>query len=724
MWLSVSKEKKKKTHVPLRLNLLFFAVFLLFSVLILRLGLVQIVYGDDYKREIERTEEVTVNNPVPRGKMYDRNLNVIVDNKPLDAITYTRSQGTRATDMLDTAEKLAKLINKETDKITLRDRKDFWILKHPDEAEAKITDADRKKVTEGELEQKDLYKLQIERITEEEINSFTDAELEVLAIYREFSSGYALTPQIVKNKDVTEEEFARVSENLDSLPGVNITTDWDRTYTFGQTLKSVLGKVSSSDEGLPSERLDYFLSRGYSRNDRVGKSYLELQYEDVLQGNKAKVKNITDKGGNVVESQIVSEGQRGKDLVLTIDMDLQQAIDNEIEKQLLQAKKAGNTKFLDRAFVVLMDPKTGEILTMAGKQYAIDKETGRPTINDYALGNISSSYTVGSSVKGATILTGYKTGAIHPNTYFYDTRLNIKNLSKGSYTNMGNINDLTALKKSSNVYMFRTAIAIAGAEYVPGRGLNIPPSTFDTMRNSFAQFGLGARTGIDLPNEMVGYKGGEVLPGKLLDLSIGQYDTYTPMQLAQYVSTIANGGYRMEPHMVKEIHDPVDDNTELGAVVSEITPKVLNKLDMKDSWIKRVQDGFKLVAMEQGGTAYKYFGHKPYTVGAKTGTAQAFYDGPNKDKYKELQATMSLSMVGFAPAENPEVAFAVVVPWAYQGHASNGLNGKLAEFALDTYFDLKKTRQQAGQTEATSETKVTNSKEVLQEQAEINQNNE
>ncbi|KMY50805.1 peptidoglycan D,D-transpeptidase FtsI family protein [Peribacillus loiseleuriae] len=715
----MTKEKKKKTHVPLRLNLLFFAVFLLFSVLILRLGLVQIVYGDDYKREIERTEEVTVNNPVPRGKMYDRNLKVMVDNKPLDAITYTRSQRTTAKEMLETAEKLAKLIHKETNKITERDRKDFWILKHPDEAEAKITAADRKKVTEGELEEKDLYKLQIERITEKEINSFTDAELEVLAIYREFSSGYALTPQIVKNKDVTEEEFARVSENLDSLPGVNITTDWDRTYVFGNTLKSVLGKVSTSDEGLPSERLDYFLSRGYSRNDRVGKSYIELQYEDVLQGNKAKVKNITDKGGNVVESQVVSEGQRGKDLVLTIDMDLQQAIENEIEKQLLQAKKAGNTKFLDRAFVVLMDPKTGEILTMAGKQYVIDKETGKPTINDYALGNISSSYTVGSSVKGATILTGYQTGAIQPNKYFYDTTLNIKGTpKKASYTNMGNINDLTALKKSSNVYMFRTAIAIAGTEYVPGKGLNIGSSAFETMRNYYAQFGLGSRTGIDLPNEMVGYKGTDTLPGKLLDLAIGQYDTYTPMQLAQYVSTIANGGYRMEPHMVKEIHDPVDDNTELGAVVSEITPTVLNKLDMKDSWINRVQDGFKLVAMEQGGTAYKYFGHKSYTVAAKTGTAQAFYDGPNKDKYKDLQATMSLSMVGFAPAENPEVAFAVVVPWAYQGHSSNGLNGKLAEFALDTYFDLKKTRQQADETDETTENKVVTGKEIQQEQAE------
>lgn len=121
----MNKKKKKKTHVPFRLNILFFLVFVLFSALILRLGVVQIVYGDDYRREIERTEEVTVNNSVPRGKMYDRNLKLMVDNQPLDAITYTRKQGTKQTEMVETAEKLAKLIEKETNKVTERDKRIF-----------------------------------------------------------------------------------------------------------------------------------------------------------------------------------------------------------------------------------------------------------------------------------------------------------------------------------------------------------------------------------------------------------------------------------------------------------------------------------------------------------------------------------------------------------------------------------------------------------------------
>ena len=131
--------------------------------------------------------------------------------------------------MLETAQKLAKLIDKETDKVTERDKKDFWILLHPKLAEKKVTEKERQQVEEGLLEDKDLYQLQIDRITKEEYDSLSKDELEVLAIFREFSSGYALTPQIVKNKDVTKEEFARVSENLDSMPGVDITTDWDRS---------------------------------------------------------------------------------------------------------------------------------------------------------------------------------------------------------------------------------------------------------------------------------------------------------------------------------------------------------------------------------------------------------------------------------------------------------------------------------------------------------------
>ena len=136
--------------------------------------------------------------------------------------------------------------------------------------------------------------------------------------------------------------------------------------------------------------------------------------------------------------------------------------------------------------------------------------------------------------------------------------------------------------------MFMTAIRIAGGHYIPHRPLGINREAYSIMRNHYAQFGLGVRTGIDLPNESVGFKGVDMsTDGLLLDLSIGQYDTYTPMQLAQYVSTIANGGKRLEPHMVKEIRNPSNEHNELGSVFKTMSPKVLNDLGGKDVWIQR-----------------------------------------------------------------------------------------------------------------------------------------
>ncbi|WP_082087828.1 peptidoglycan D,D-transpeptidase FtsI family protein [Domibacillus indicus] len=683
------------------MNMLFFVVFLLFSALIFRLGIVQIVQGEDYQRKIERTEDVTVNTSVPRGKIYDRDGQIVVDNVPQNAITYTRSSSPDTEEMMETAEKLAGLIEKETDQVTERDMKDFWIGKHEEKAKAKITEAEWAAYENDELTEDKIYDLQLERITEKDLSELTDAELEVLAIYREFTAGYAQTPQIVKNENVTDVEYAVVSENLSSLPGVNTTTDWERSYAYDNTLKTVLGNISSSKEGLPKEMVDYYLARDYSRNDRVGKSYLEYQYEDILRGQKTKVKNITDKSGNVLDSETITEGRRGKDLVLTIDMDLQTAVEQIIEEELRKAK-SGYHPFLDRAFVTMMDPNTGEILAMAGKKYEV--VDGRGKIFDFALGNMTTSYAMGSAVKGATILTGYMTGVNKPGELILDEPLKFAGTNpKSSWFNRGgamSISDTYALMRSSNVYMFKTAMEIGGTRYVKNGGLKINDEAFPTMRNYFSQFGLGVKTGIDLPNEQAGYKGYVDQPGKILDFAIGQFDTYTPLQLAQYVSTIANGGYRMQPHIVKEIREPVSETNTIGPVAEEIEPTVLNTLPLEPGWIEQVQEGFRLVAQASQGTASSYFKDAPYKMAAKTGTAEGVYDGPLKEKNKN-EMTWNVTLVGYAPYDNPEVAMAVVVPWAYEDSSSSiPINHYIGRRAMDKYFELKEEKLKKKSAEA------------------------
>ena len=264
---SRSKEKRlKKTHVSSRMNVLFFAVFLLFSVLILRLGVLQIVNGENYVRELERTEEVVVNTSVPRGKIFDRYGNVVVDNQPVNAITYTKTMQTKQEEMDLVAERLAKLIEVDTKKVTDRDKKDFWIRKNEELAKEKITEQEKTLFEDGEIGQNDYDALIRDRITEEELAAITDQELEELAIYREMISGYNLSPQIIKNEGVTDEEFATVSEHLSSLPGVNTTVDWNRQYAYGDVFRSALGSVRA----IPEDKLEYYLARDYTRNDRVG----------------------------------------------------------------------------------------------------------------------------------------------------------------------------------------------------------------------------------------------------------------------------------------------------------------------------------------------------------------------------------------------------------------------------------------------------------------------
>lgn len=685
--------KKKKSHIPFRINVLFFVVFLLFSGLIFRLGVVQIVDGEDYLSKVEQTEDVTVNGSVPRGKLLDRHYRTIVDNTSVDAITYTRYQRTTNQEMLELARKLSKIIEQDDKKVTERDQRDFWILLNPERAEAKITEEEIQLNKEEKLTHGQLYKLQVERVTEQELAELEKEDIKVLAIYREMTSAKALTPKIIKNENVTSEEVAVISENLESLPGIDVVTDWERVFPFDETLRSIIGSVSTTDKGLPEDKLDYFTIRDYQRNDRVGTSNLEMQYEDILAGQKSKERNVTDKAGNVLESLVVSEGQRGKDLVMTIDIDLQTKIEQIIEEELRAKKAMGGTYLLDRAFVVMMNPHTGEVLAMAGKQYVKNKQ-GKRELNDFAQGTITTSYNVGSSVKGATVLMGYQTGAISPNSVIHDQTLRIKGTPpKGSYTPMGSINDLTALRRSSNVYMFMTAIRMGGGTYRYNQSLSLPLSLYDEMRFYYNQFGLGVRTGIDLPNESAGMKGeNDPNVGKILDLSIGQYDTYTTMQLAQYVSTIANGGKRIQPRLVKEIREPSADPDELGQVVMSVQPKVLNTVDMKPEWISRVQEGFRQVMQSPGGTASGAFAREPYSPAGKTGTAESFYDGPEKATYG-VAPTMNLSLVAYAPHNNPEVAMAVIVPWAYQGRSGHSMNNDIGKKALQAYFELKESRQ-------------------------------
>ncbi|MFZ6064862.1 peptidoglycan D,D-transpeptidase FtsI family protein [Staphylococcus saprophyticus] len=672
-----SNDEKIRNTMNKRISFIFGIIVFIFAIIILRLGYLQIAKGSHYKQLIKNSENLTVNEAVPRGRILDRNGKVLVDNASKKAITYARGRKTSQSEVLKTAEKLSKLIKMDTDKITDRDKQDYWIQLHPNKAKSLMKN-EQVLLDDGNITQDEYDDALYKKVGKNQINSLNDKDLQILAIYREMMSGSALDPQTIKNEDVSDEEYAAVSQKLSDMPGVNTTMDWDRKYPYGDTLRGIFGDVSTTEEGIPKELTEQYLAKGYSRNDRVGKSYLEYQYDDILKGKKKEMKYTTDKSGEVIDSKVINPGSRGDDLVLSIDVDLQKKTEEYLEKQISKLRSEG-AKDMDNALIVVQNPNNGDILAMAGKQ--IDKNGD---LTDYDIGTFTSQYAVGSSVKGGTLLAGYQNNAIKVGEEMIDEPLKFAGgLTKHSYFNQDGkvrIDDKEALMHSSNVYMFKTALKLAGSPYTPNMSLPTDiTSAGQKLRKGLNQVGLGVKTGIDLPNETNGQI--EPLtdnPGNYLDLAIGQYDTYTPMQLSQYVSTIGNNGYRVQPHVGLEIRKATNKET-LGPVKEKVKGQVLNKVNNTQNEVNEVQEGFKMAFNEKDGTGYQSFKDTEVPSAGKTGTAEVFQDG---------EPRVNSTYIGYAPIKNPQLAFSIV--YTNQPVPEPWLNGgDLGRDVINYYFKEK-----------------------------------
>lgn len=672
-----SNDEKIRNTMNKRISFIFGIIVFIFAIIVLRLGYLQIAQGSHYKQLIKNSENLTVNEAVPRGRILDRNGKVLVDNASKKAITYARGRKTSQSEVLKTAEKLSKLIKMDTDKITDRDKQDYWIQLHPNKAKSLMKN-EQVLLDDGNITQDEYDDALYKKVGKNQINSLNDKDLQILAIYREMMSGSALDPQTIKNEDVSDEEYAAVSQKLSDMPGVNTTMDWDRKYLYGDTLRGIFGDVSTTKEGIPKELTEQYLAKGYSRNDRVGKSYLEYQYDDILKGKKKEMKYTTDKSGEVIDSKVINPGSRGDDLVLSIDIDLQKKTEEYLEKQISKLRSEG-AKDMDNALIVVQNPNNGDILAMAGKQ--IDKNGD---LTDYDIGTFTSQYAVGSSVKGGTLLAGYQNNAIKVGEEMIDEPLKFAGgLTKHSYFNQDGkvrIDDKEALMHSSNVYMFKTALKLAGSPYTPN--ISLPTditSAGQKLRKGLNQVGLGVKTGIDLPNETNGQI--EPLtdnPGNYLDLAIGQYDTYTPMQLSQYVSTIGNNGYRVQPHVGLEIRKATNKET-LGPVKEKVKGQVLNKVNNTQNEVNEVQEGFKMAFNEKDGTGYQSFKDTEVPSAGKTGTAEVFQDG---------EPRVNSTYIGYAPIKNPQLAFSIV--YTNQPVPEPWLNGgDLGRDVINYYFKEK-----------------------------------
>lgn len=688
--MDVDKFLKLIKSLVFRIQVLKVVCLVMFVIIAFRLYAVQVKYSGEYQAYVDKTSTVALQRNVPRGVIYDRNMSVLVDNEAVNTITYQRYADVSEEEMREVADKLADLIEVDFSKLTSRDLKDLYLETFAEEAENLYTEEELK-----EYDDKTLYQLQLSRITDEMLANLTDHDKEAHAIFINMKKGTNQTSNIVK-KGATEEEVAVVSEHLESMPGVNTEVDWDRTYPSVAQWHPIYGRVSSYEQGLPAVLLNYYKAHDYQSNDRVGLSQLELYYEPLLGGYKSQYLLTNDDDTSTYDE--IYEGQRGYELVLTIDADLQAAVNEIVKDELLNAKKnSSTTQYLREAYIVMTNPNTGEILAMTGNIIEWDDEAKDYVIYDNSLGTFQNSFTVGSVVKGATLLTGFKYGVTTPGQVVNDSKMYFKGgLEKGSWQTLGAVNDLTALQKSSNVYFFDQTIRFGGSSYSPYMALNLDLDVFDKYRSTFNQFGLGVATGIDLPNESTGLVEAQRTSGKLLDFAIGQADLYTPMQLVQYVSTIATSGKRFAPTLVKEVYLPSNDDVSGKQLVKGFEPNLLNVVEIDQQYFDRVHQGFIMALQQSGGTGYSTFYKATYNPAGKTGTAQEYARDAEgryiKDANGDFIDVHSRTLIAYAPADKPEIAISVVVPQCELPSQSHPISLQIGERAMQAYFDLKKER--------------------------------
>lgn len=676
------KHKCNDKHLDVIMNRRFgLIIVLLISIYLVigcRLFNLQILKNSEYNDKLAMATEKTIESTsAPRGRIYDRNHKLLVDNEGIKTIYYKKQNGITTKEEIELAYEVSNNIDIDYSKIDDNKLKDFYYKSHYKECRKKITDEEWDLYNKRKLNDKDIDKLIYERL-DDEISEYTDSDKKAAYIYYLMNKGYSYAEKVIKNSNVTDAEYAYISENIDNLKGFNTKLDWERVYLYGDTFKSILGNVSSNTQGIPSELSEEYLKRGYTLDDRVGISYLEYQYEDYLRGTKAKYRLLSDNS-----YELVSEGKRGNDIVLTIDIELQKYLEEVLSNEVLNAKGEPGTQYYNRSFAIVSDPNTGEILAMAGKQAVL--KDGYYQIVDYTPGIVTLPVTPGSVVKGASMMVGYKYGAIDIGTVLNDECIKIKDTPlKCSWQTMGPIDDVYALQNSSNVYQYKIAIKVGNGSYEYNQGLVLDESAFDKYREMYAEFGLGEKTGIDLPVESLGFMGKSRLPGHLLDFSIGQYDTYTPIQLSQYINTIANNGVRLKPYLLKEVYKPSDSGDTFGSLIYKANVTELGKLSVEKKYIDRVREGFSAVVTR--GLGYGYMGNYTNSAG-KTGTSQSFIDTDGDGKVDT--ETITSSFVGYSPSDNPKMSIVVVSPdISVPDSTTYGVTRNISAQIVNKYFEL------------------------------------
>ena len=470
--------------------------------------------------------------------------------------------------------------------------------------------------------------------------------------------GYSNTKAVTLAKNISASSFAKLNEMSTNFPGISTVDEPVVSYPYEEEASHILGYVS------PVTSDDLSKNNSYDQNEVIGRTGIEQAFEKYLRGTDGIKQVDISVDGQITNEYISKNAESGSDIVLTLDADLQKKTEESLANtiQTLQSTTESGYEKPTEGAAVVINVKTGEIIAMASyPNYnpslfigGISSSNWNNYLNDsrHVLVNkaIADQSAPGSTFKMVTAIAGIQSGAIDTQTKINDT---------GRYTfykdyqpycwkrsGHGWLNVTQAIERSCNYFFYET-----------GRRAGI--DAIDEVANSF---GLGQKTGIELPGEISGILASpqtekEWTGGKTIQAAIGQLNNaFTPLQMAKYTAMIANGGKNLDVTIIKSIKN--SDGTEvsrneLDTFISQTLNKNTNSgsdLTISDENLNAIKEGMKGVTSDDAGTAHTAFANFNIEVGGKTGSASTG-KGSNANAW----------FVGFAPFDDPEIAVAVYV---------------------------------------------------------------
>ncbi len=503
----------------------------------------------------------------------------------------------------------------------------------------------------------------------------------IMAVRYEISrNGYSTTKSVTIAKDISNISAVQIREQNSMLSGMYVITEPIVSYKSGSLASHVLGYVGAISAEEYEEKKDK-----YRNDDVIGKSGIQYVFEDYLKGTDGVKQVDMTVDGAVTSEYTAQEAVSGSDVILTIDANLQKTAEDALEKNIkdIANGKYGEKTDADAGAVVVMNVNSGEVLAMASypdyNPGKYSEEYSEASNGKYLNRAISSAFAPGSTFKMVVATAALTTGEITPTSLVNDNGIYPYGDSQACWyyrsygRGHGYLNVTQALKYSCN-YFF----------YDMGYRLGI-----DTIADYARKYGLGQKTGIELEGEASGTVASREYAESLgqgwyisdtLSAAIGQsYNNFTPIQMARYVSMVANGGKSVDTTIIKSIIRP--DGSEVSK--DEINKFSKEKLGLADDKLadveiskedsQAIKKGMRGVTSEAGGTAYAYFSDLDIDIAGKTGSAQTGIDGEAHGWF-----------VGFAPYDDPEIAVVVFVEKA----GSGGYTADVAKKIIREYFGM------------------------------------